>query len=281
MATTSSEQDYRRMRVGGILRRLREQCGMTLEVASAAAGIKIDRLSRLERGAVRIDVPVVRALLDVYGVDDRKVRAALEETVRSLTAPTWWQSYARSLHIALKNLLGLEETAGSVWTWQPLLIPGRLQAEEYSRALLHAGVGIVHDGIEQAETLVQVRQERQRRVTTPLTAVIGEAALRTPVGGAEVMRTQIRHLLAQDPDLVTLLVLPSERGAHVGLDSAFSVLDFPDGARVATIETLATTLYLDDEASLDTYAKAMAQITDLALDPSATRKFLEQLVRAA
>ncbi|WP_331727187.1 helix-turn-helix domain-containing protein (plasmid) [Kitasatospora sp. NBC_00374] len=280
MASSNSEQDLRRTRVGGILRRLREQTGKTLEVASEEAGIKIDRLSRLERGVVRIDVPVVRALLDVYGVQDRQVRAALEEMVRSLTSPTWWQSYNRSLHIALKNYLGLEETASSVWAWQPLLIPGRLQVEEYSRALLHAGVGIVHDGPEQAEALVRVRQERQHRVTTPLTVVIGEAALRNPVGDPKVMRAQIRHLLIQDPAVTTVLVLPAERGAHVGLDSAFSVLDFPDGARVATVETLVTTLYLDDETSLDAYAKAMVQITDLALDPSATRTFLEQLVRA-
>lgn len=280
MATSSSEQDLRRTRVGGMLRRLREQTGKTLEVASDEAGIKIDRLSRLERGVVRIDVPVVRALLDVYGVQDRQVRAALEETVRSLTAPTWWQSYARSLHIALKNYLGLEETASSVWTWQPLLVPGRLQTEEYSRGLLSAGIGVVHDGPEQVETLVRVRQERQRRVTSPLTAVIGEAALRTPVGGAAVMRTQLRHLLTRDPSDITLLVLPSDRGAHVGLDSAFSVLDFPDGARVATVETLVTMLYLDDETSLGAYAKAMAQITDLALDPSATRAFLDEAARS-
>jgi hypothetical protein len=56
-----------------------------------------------------------------------------------------------------------------------------------------------------------------------------EAVLRRPVGGAEVMHAQYRHLIeiAGLPH-VTLQVIPFSRGAHAGESGSFTVLRFEE-----------------------------------------------------
>lgn len=113
-----------------------------------------------------------------------------------------------------------------------LNIPGLLQTEEYQRAALAAAS--LQRTAEEIENQVTVRQIRQRRLTDDghpleLVAVVDEAALHREVGGAEVMRAQLDHLLAASSlDRVTLQVLPYAGGFHDAMNGAFIVLEFPE-----------------------------------------------------
>jgi transcriptional regulator with XRE-family HTH domain len=270
----TSDPTYRRARFGSVLRRLRDQCGLTQSAAAAQVGVSVDKINRVESGRVTLEVPLLHALLDLYGVHDQDIREVLEDMVTNLAKRTWWQTYG--VHLPLQDFLGLEQDATSAWAWEPLLIHGRLQTKRYAEHLLTAGDGVVLGGQDRVASMVAVRMERQRAVTSKLTVVLGAAALQTIVGGPDVMREQIAHLLTRQD--VELRILPLER-PHVGLDGAFTLLDFPDGGQLAAIENLVTTTYVDDTDSLAIYSRAADQLTKLALDPSASRAYLEEHVR--
>jgi hypothetical protein len=64
--------------------------------------------------------------------------------------------------------------------------------------------------------------------------LVDESALRRQVGGVEVMRTQVRHLVAAaERSSVTLRVLPDSLGAHATADVTGLVDVFDDLCSVA------------------------------------------------
>ena len=274
---------FRRVRLGTALRRMREQQRLTQEQVAEKIGVTDDRISRAEKGRTKIDVPMLRALLGTYGVEDQELRAALEEMTSSAAKRGWWLTHQSSLLAAFIDFLGLEEDADGLSVWESALIPGHLQTREYARALLQGGVDIVHSSTERVDDLVQVRMERQRLLAggSPLrlSVVLGLQALQSGIGGCDVMRRQIQHLLAQSKSPnIELQVLPPE-GAHAGLDGAFTIFSFPDGGSLASIETLVTTLYVDDDTSVAAYRRAHDQLMRLALSPAATQELLAELTK--
>jgi transcriptional regulator with XRE-family HTH domain len=126
-----------------------------------------------------------------------------------------------------------EGQAARLWVWQPMLVPGLLQTAEYARALFRAWQ--VADTEEEIEQLVAARLDRQRifgRDRPPsVWAVIDEAVLHRPVGGAKVMHDQLEHLADMScRPRVSVQVIPAEVGAHAGLLGGVSIAGFADDA---------------------------------------------------
>ena len=101
--------------------------------------------------------------------------------------PPWFEVY-----------VGLEEAASVIRCYEAQFVPGLLQCQEYARAVIRLGHPFAAD--DEIERRVVLRMNRARplhRAKPPkVWAVIDEAALRRPQGGAAVMRTQIEHLLS-------------------------------------------------------------------------------------
>jgi hypothetical protein len=115
----------------------------------------------------------------------------------------------------------------------PLLVPGLLQTEGYIRAVHEAWWPV--DGNPKIEAEVTARLGRQaildRELPPSLGAVIDESVLYRPVGGPIVMRDQLTHLVdISERPRVSVQVLPTDVGAHVGLRGSFVILSFPDNA---------------------------------------------------
>ena len=112
--------------------------------------------------------------------------------------------------------------------------------------------------------------------------VIDEAVVRRPVGDAQVMAEQVRHIIdVMSLANVTVQVVPFELGAHPGLDGKFSVLRFaPDQALRDTvyIEGLLGELFLDKDTDVDRYVEIFEYLAQVvALDESRSRSLLERL----
>ncbi|MFE9923902.1 Scr1 family TA system antitoxin-like transcriptional regulator [Streptomyces sp. NPDC005774] len=140
--------------------------------------------------------------------------------------PSWFQPHAE-----------MEARATYLSTYQAQLVYGLLQTREYARAVLATGMPDDLDGLAAA------RMERQRileREQPPLTwAVLDEAVLLRPIGGHEVMRRQLAHLL----DLtrhrwVHVQVLPNAAGEHASLAGSFTTMRFNDDPDVVYTEDL-------------------------------------------
>lgn len=273
----------RRILLGSHLRRLREACGVTREEAGYEIRASESKISRLELGRVSFKERDVADLLSLYGIDDEEEREALLKMAREANAPGWWHRYGDVLPSWFQTYVGLEEAASMIRTYEVQFIPGLLQSAGYARAVMTLGRREAHDEeIERRVGLRMARQERLGRDEAPrVWAVIDEAALRRPIGGPEVMREQLEHLIAmaKRPN-VTLQVMPFEFGGHAAEGGAFSILRFaaselPD---VVYLEQLGGALYLDKREDVDPYLVAMERLCVDSSTPDESIDLLHEIL---
>ena len=269
--------NLRQRQLGRELRRLREEAGLTLEEAAPKLDWSTSKLSRIEIGQQSVDVHGVRSMLDLYDVGGDRWTEIIDLT-REARQKSWWHAYG----ISGQGYLGLETDAAVVHDYQLAYVPGLLQTEDYMRALFRNS----RPPRTEAEIGrdVRVRLLRQRRLTADpplqLTAVVDESALRRPVGGAEVMRTQLRHLVAQAAlPSVCLQVLPVALGVHSGLDGSFTVLGFaePDEPEVAYIEHAASAVHVQKDAEVRACTLVFDRLRSEALSPQDSVALVERL----
>ncbi|WP_330333318.1 helix-turn-helix domain-containing protein [Streptomyces sp. NBC_00536] len=271
-----------RRRLGSELRRLREISGLTTQQVAERLLISQPKISLLENGRRLIKPRDVRDLCGLYGVQDQQLVDRLMQLAKESGQQGWWNSYG---DIPYGAYIGLEAEAAAIRIYEPLVIPGLLQAPAYARAVI-AGT-IPHATAEQAATRLQVRLRRQSRLGDPrnplrLWAVLDESALRRVVGSREVMREQLDHLtrLSGRPH-ITLQVLPHDVGAHPGVSGQFSLLEFSDAtdANVVYLERFTSDLYLEKRSEVRCYSDMYAHLQAQALSPADTRHFLDEAVK--
>ncbi|MET8052846.1 helix-turn-helix transcriptional regulator [Streptosporangium sp. NPDC005286] len=271
-----------RILLGAQLRRLRVAKDVTREQAGYAIRASHAKISRLELGRVGFKERDVADLLTMYGVTDTEERAPLLTLARQANAPGWWHKYGDLLPNWFEVYVGLEEAASTVRTYEVQFIPGLLQSPEYARAVIM----LVHGGASASEVdrRVSLRMARQQRLTRPdaptLWAVMDEAVLRRPIGGPQVLRAQIDHLLeAVELPNVKLQIMPFDRGGHAAAGGPFSILRFPerDLPDVVYMEQLTSALYLDKLDETDHYMQVMDRLCIQAYSLAESRRFLEDL----
>ncbi|TCP57358.1 helix-turn-helix protein [Tamaricihabitans halophyticus] len=216
-------------RLGAELRRLREATGRTQTDVGAEIGRTHATLVNWELGKTKISKSDLVCLLAELRAPT-EVRKGLEQLRQdSNQGKSQWAVYG--LPDWLRPLVSFEEDAIALSTFEPVIIPGLLQTEEYARATHLTAPHVVAP--QDVDRWVAARQQRQRRLdeVNPLRlhAVIAEAALRLRVGGPEVMAAQLARLCeAAETANVTIQVLPSTRGELAGVASNFTVLHFAD-----------------------------------------------------
>ena len=137
---------------------------------------------------------------------------------------------------------------------------------------------------DEIERKITVRLSRQERLTgddpPEYWVVMNEAVIRRIVGGAEAMRGQLNHI-AEVAKLshVNVQVLPFGAGVHPAMDGAFSILGFPEATDpdVVYLENQAGSLYLEEEAEIDRYARMFSHLMAKALDPEESRRMIARL----
>ncbi len=277
MTTSDHESTPTALRIllGTHLRRMREAAGISREDAGWEIRSSESKISRIELGRVGFKERDVADLLTLYGLDDEEERARLLALAKDANSPGWWHRYGDVLPSWFQSYLGLEAAAELIRCYEVQFVPGLLQTEDYARAVILLGHGSIPE--EEVDRRVNLRMERQRILTRPgpvrLWAVVDEAALRRPIGGREVMRAQMDHLLTltKSPS-VTLQVIPFAAGGHSAAGGAFSVLRFADPLMPDVIytEQLTGALYLDRREDIDRYLEAMERLCVDADPPART-----------
>ncbi|MFI6601653.1 helix-turn-helix domain-containing protein [Nonomuraea sp. NPDC050536] len=271
-----------RILLGSQLRRLREANGVTREEAGHLIRGSESKISRMELGRVGFKERDVADLLTLYCVTDEEARAAVLDLVKTANEPGWWHRWNDVLPTWFQAYVGLEEAAARIRTYEVQFVPGLLQTKEYARAVVTAGSAGL--GSEEISRRVDLRLERQRvldKADGPIFwAVIDEAALRRPIGGAEVMRAQLEHLIEQmrQPN-ITIQVMPFSFGGHSAEGGAFSILRFPDQdlPDVVYVEQLASALYLDKREDVDRYTEVMERLCAVSTTPDETVELLRAI----
>lgn len=239
-------------------------------------------LSRWETGENLPKPTDLRRLLEVYEVSGEKKRELLtllkdaRENRRS-----WWAPARKSLKKGFADYLSLERDAQAIRTYQVALIPGLLQTRDYASAMTKQSVVVDSGNVDQ---IVDVRMSRQDRLTEqekPLDyfAIVDEAVVRRQVGGLNVMRAQLDHLLdAMKLGNVQLRVLPFSAGAHAAMEGPFSLMEFPEPhPTVVYVENTTRGLASDEESDVQPYSMVWGSLNATALDTDETAEFLAQV----
>jgi transcriptional regulator with XRE-family HTH domain len=256
--TTKDSPTFRRRRVALELRRLREGAHLTLEQASEHLECSPTKLSRMETARTPLHPRDVRDLLDLYGVTDEKVRETLTGLARDSRKKGWWQGYDDVLPAQFSIFLGLETAASSIEAYRSQLLYGLLQTPDYARALM--SVDVLRLKPEEVDRRVELRMARQELLTKedPLRvwAILDESVLHRIVGGRQVMRAQLQHLLrlSELPNVV-IQILPYEAGPVLATPESFSYLRFPDptDSPIVYMEYSTGGLYLEREEEIQEY----------------------------
>ncbi|MFF4532766.1 Scr1 family TA system antitoxin-like transcriptional regulator [Streptomyces sp. NPDC001407] len=175
-----------------------------------------------------------------------------------------------------------EAEAIAISSFQPQLIPGLLQTEETARALLEGTWPPVDDKtIEDRIVARLARQKLLERLGTSFEFVIGEVAVRYPVGSMDAHKRQLQRLLdVGEQRNVTVQVLPAG-GAHVGLNGPLVLLETAEHDRLGFEEGQTVALLYAEAEKINIAVKRHALIGRLALSPKESacyiRKLMEEL----
>ena len=260
-----------RRALGDELRRLRgDRRGA--EVASEL-GWSESKLSRIETARTGISEADLERLLTVLDVPTPE-RSRLKDLAGRGRARVWWAPYRSSVADRYDEYVALEAEAATICEWEPQLVPGLLQTDEYARAIIEAGVDVRSAEIlDHRMALRMARQSILSRDPAPqLCVVIDEAVLRRQVGGPQVLRRQLQRLFdAGERPGIDVLVMPFAAGSHAALTEAFIILGFAGRAPVVHSEDLMGGQLRTKATEVDRYREAFADLRRRALSPADSR----------
>ncbi|MFF9481366.1 helix-turn-helix domain-containing protein [Streptomyces sp. NPDC014733] len=275
-----------RRRLGSALRSLRVAAGLSGEEAAAQLGLAGKAaLSKIENGRQRVTGLGLVAFLSVYKVDDEFTKAKIK-SLATLAASgkrtNLLDEYRGAITTDFEEYLNLEGLAAQAESYLTI-VPGLLQTPAYATAIVAAGQG--WSSSREVERFVALRMARQaalrRDEPIRLACILDESALRRQIGGVDDMRGQLQHLLdaTEKYPHVTVQVLPFARGAHAGIDNPFQVLHFPSGPPVVVVDTMTTSLYLEEDGDIERYETALDHLRAQALDSEASRRFIHEIIQ--
>ena len=259
--------------LGERLRAARIKAGYKLSDVGEYLQLDHTTLGRFERGTHRIRHSYVKDLIDFYGISDSATRDALLKLNEDSWRRDWWHGDSSDLEVNFIDYTWLEARSAKIYTYEPMLVPGLLQTREYTDALMAHGRGDEIDP-RQRSRLVDLRMARQQVLMaenpTPLSSVIGQAALDRPVAPNHVLVKQLQRLadlaLYQHIDI---RILPSSIGWHVGLQGSFRWFEMPDPyTDVAYFENIAVRMFVEEDSKVEQYRDAYDSLHRLSLNAS-------------
>jgi transcriptional regulator with XRE-family HTH domain len=253
---------------------------LTLEEAGALVGISKATLSRYETKEGTVKWPAVDALCREYGATDEE-RAALVELAKGAKIQGWWRSLADPIPESMNLMLTLEDEVVREDHYACMYVPGLLQTRAYAEAVHRASE--VQCEEREVQLMVDIRMKRQelldREEPPHIWCVIDEAAVRRRVGGREVMKEQLEHLLAvSERPHITVQVLPFARGAHAAAVGSFAVLrgQAPE-LDVVYVDLLGGGLFMEKPQELERYKLAFQYLSAQALDLESSADLVDRI----
>ncbi|TYK50952.1 helix-turn-helix domain-containing protein [Actinomadura decatromicini] len=239
------------------------------KISGAALAIMLDcdrsTVARYESGDVQL--PIARArILDrewgLLGFFENLVKHA-----KNAQDLDWWETFKE-----------YERRANLVKTYEPSLIPGLLQRENYARAVFEIGR---RTDVDEAVAERLARQEiLTRKDPCKLMAILDTAAVLRAFGDADVMRDQLGYLLEISERPNVFLRVTSDR--LVGYDcigGGFTVLQTPTGD--LGFATYGSTGHISlDPLDVQDQAIRYDQIGMSSLTVEATRAFLRKTLES-
>jgi transcriptional regulator with XRE-family HTH domain len=174
-----------------------------------------------------------------------------------------------------------EQRAVRIHQWSPLVVPGLLQTEDYTRSVISAGEPFL--STDELELRVKGRMQRQEMFRQEsgrpkLWEVIHEGALRHVIGSPDIQRAQLGRLIeaANSTDIV-IQVLPFSAPRHPGTNGPILIFDFAKEPSVAYADCDGGGMLVENPQLVITLTTKMNMIRAAALSPHESLKFLHTI----
>lgn len=263
-----------RRRLRHVLRRARDSAGLTQEQVAKTMEWSLSKVIRIETGGVGVSTSDLRQLLQLYHVDDPQQVTELVELARVGRRRPWWTQYKDRIPAGYLSYIGLEEESVAIRCVNPSGLPGLLQTQEYALAVAEASfwTGARNMGYPPPAAAADVRMIRQREVLQrprppAIASVIDEAVLWRRIGGTDVLRRQLLHLVALGSMRhITIQVLPFT-ASRQSIANPFVILEFPDPTDpdVVYAESSFDFALLDSQTDVENYRQMFDWFQDGSL----------------
>ncbi|MET8763949.1 helix-turn-helix transcriptional regulator [Lentzea sp. NPDC004782] len=199
------------------------------------------------------------------------------QVFRQMDTKDWWQHHGATHPVLARTWYEHLRKAKEFISWCPLLIPGLLQLPDYMRAVFAATVGVPDDEIEQ-RVAARLGVQEVFRQRLKCTFFIHEQILFVPVGGADVLRAQLHHLLQMSVrPYIEIRIVPIAAGAHAGFAGSFELMKFHRIEPVVFIECENSDLIIEGKTAVNGYANVLTSLDRTALDAEQSRRRILEL----
>ncbi|MFD9795182.1 helix-turn-helix domain-containing protein [Streptomyces sp. NPDC059070] len=245
----------------------RESAGVSREDLCKKANYQYEYVKSMENGRRKPTLRLLQAADELCGAKGKLLAA--HQYLKPEPYPARSQEYMQ-----------VEAEAIAVHWYEPLLIPGLLQTEEYARALISESCPPLDD--ETVEERVNARLRRQEALRARPSVLFGftlhEAALRTMAGGRECMRRQLQHMLeAAELRNVSVQVVPMGRCSGLALTGSVVLLETPDHEGYAYNESQTTSALFADPVKVSELTQRHGMIRMHALSVEESAEFIGKL----
>jgi len=171
------------------------------------------------------------------------------------------------------------ESQATVLRWyEPLVVPGLLQTEDYARAILSARPdGNLADLEEQVAARIARQNILERTGGPQLWCLLDEGVLHRAIGGPKVVRSQLFRLaeLAENPRTTVQIIRSGD--AHAGLLGAFIIADLEGRPPVTYLETAAEGVVTDSASAANHVAMRFDRLRAQAESWAASRDLIRKV----
>jgi transcriptional regulator with XRE-family HTH domain len=259
--------------ISSTLRDLRVAAGLSQTAAAQAAGKSQAGIARIEAGQFVPRESEVRELCRAYRAP-AAVRQQLIQAAKDLREET------TSARIAIQRggawrlqerIRRIEEVSAEIRSFQPALVPGLLQTEDYARAVFAQGGDIAGEDLDRS---VAARMARQEALTSSrrFTFVISEGALRWQAISPAVMVGQLERL-AELAGRLRIGVIPWTRAVDTFPVGGFELYD----AREVTVGTWTGTSFIASPRDVTDYVRLFGALEALAVFGKAAVEVFERV----
>ncbi|MBV6696805.1 helix-turn-helix transcriptional regulator [Kitasatospora aureofaciens] len=260
--------------IGKQIKIFRERAGLTQRQLAERIGYSEDMVGAIERGTRTPRVEFLTAVDELLGAGGI-LKAVADDVMRA-------KIRVSTRHPAFSKAFTYEEArAIEIHDYSTMVIPGLLQTEAYIRALYEMRRPLLSG--EQIDEWVEARLARQEILAKwPLPViswVIDESVLRRPLGGWDVQKEQLEHLLKvgqmRGPELQ---IMPLARMSHAGMGGSFILLTPNGSPPIGYVAAQHVNRLITDPVEVRNMAARYSSIRAQALSLSESLALIEQIL---
>jgi transcriptional regulator with XRE-family HTH domain len=276
----SSSAQAARESVAGQLRAIRKDAGLTVVELARRCDWHHAKTSRIENAKTPPSPTDIRRWCSACQAPER----AADLIAASLNAESMYTEWRRRTRMGLRQLqdsyVQLFRSTSLFRIYSPTLVPGLLQTEGYSRALLSSNAHLL--GIpDDAEEAAAARVERSKVIHEPghrFVLVVEEGVLHYQLGDQDTMAAQLGYLLTAGAlPSVSLGIIPSSISQRaLWPQELFHVYD----DSLVSVELLSAQVNITQPSEVALYLKAFEQLRGMAVYGGEARALILRAIEA-